>query len=252
MEATVESNDLKARSADCTLGIPRRFASAERPCPEQGIARALEHVEHTVARANVFPEAELTAGDKYSMKLSKRSGRVGHATEKPHDDGGVEDTVLCRQSNGIAVHDFDRDPRRVGALCSGRPGRGIRLDGQQAFDFRRVVLERAPITRADLDDPAAQPAEQAPPQLARDKVGAALLAAFQVPGKTRLPGPVERCRLSRVRWLPPFGDGSLYSGSSTIALPPPRRCGSAAASTRPPPRNSMPVAAPISAVVENP
>ena len=46
--------------------------------------------------------------------------------------------------------------------------------------------------------------------------------------------------------------GSIYSGSSTIALPPPRRCGSAAASTRPPPRNSMPVAAPISAVVENP
>jgi hypothetical protein len=42
-----------------------------------------------------------------------------------------------------------------------------------------------------------------------------------------------------------------YSGCSTIALPPPRRTGSAAASTRPSASSSMPVAAPISLVVEN-
>ena len=141
METTVESDDLKARFTDCTLGIPRRFASAERPCPEQGIARSLEHSERTVSGADVFPEAELTAGDKHSVELSKRSGRVGHATEKPHDDGGVDDAVLDRQSGGVAVHDVDRDPRRSGALCRGRPGRGIRLNSQQAFDFWRVVLE---------------------------------------------------------------------------------------------------------------
>ena len=150
METTVESDDLKARIADCTLGIPRRFASAERPGPEQRIARALEHVEHGVAGADVFPEVELTAGDKHSVELSKRSGRVGHATEKPHGDGGVEDAVLCRQSGGIAVHDGDRDPRCGGALRGGRPGRRIRLDGQQALDFRRVMLERAAVATASM------------------------------------------------------------------------------------------------------
>jgi len=199
VETTVESDDLKARIADCTLGIPRRFASAERPCPEQGIARALEHVEHAVARANVFPEAELTAGDKHSVKLSKRSGRVGHATEKPHDDGGVEDTVLCRQSSGIAVHDFDRDPRRGGALCSGRPGRGIRLDGQQAFDFRRVVLERAAVATADLDHSPEQSAERLTTELARDRVGPAQLSPLEVPREARLLRPVEGDRYVPLR-----------------------------------------------------
>jgi hypothetical protein len=171
VEATVDSDDLKARIADCTLGIARRFASAERPFPEQGIARSLEHSERAVAGADVFPEAELTAGDKHSVELSKRSGRVGHATEKPHDDGGVEDAVLCRQSGGIAVHDVDRDPRRSGALCRGRPGRWIRLDGQQAFDFRRVVLERAAVATADLDHPPAQSGEGLPTEFARDRIG---------------------------------------------------------------------------------
>src|SRR5204862_5828603 len=42
--------------------------------------------------------------------------------------------------------------------------------------------------------------------------------------------------------------GDWGSGFSTIALPPPRRTGSAAARTRPPDRNSIPVAAPISGV----
>ena len=40
-------------------------------------------------------------------------------------------------------------------------------------------------------------------------------------------------------------------GLTTIALPPPRRTGSAAASRRSPPRNSIPVAAPISAIELN-
>jgi len=54
-------------------------------------------------------------------------------------------------------------------------------------------------------------------------------------------------RSAGVRSLP----ATSYSGSSTIALPPPRRTGSAAASTRPSASSSMPVAAPISAVSEN-
>src|SRR5205823_12137600 len=46
--------------------------------------------------------------------------------------------------------------------------------------------------------------------------------------------------------------GSLYLvGLTTSALPPPRRTGSAAASVRLPRRNSMPVAAPISAGAPN-
>ena len=41
------------------------------------------------------------------------------------------------------------------------------------------------------------------------------------------------------------------AGLTTAAEPPPRRTGSAAATTRPSGRNSTPVAAPISAIVEN-
>src|SRR5215211_736788 len=49
----------------------------------------------------------------------------------------------------------------------------------------------------------------------------------------------------------PDGRGRRQSGSSTIALPPPRRVGSAAARTLSPPRNSSPVTAPISGVSVN-
>jgi hypothetical protein len=156
VETTVQLDDLKARIADRSLGIPRRFASAERARPEEGIARALEHLERAVVGANVFPEAELTATQKHSVELSKRSGRVRHATEKPHDNGGVEGAVLRRQSGCIAIHDVDRNPRRVSAPCGGRPRRGIRLDAQQEFYFRRVVLEGAAVATADLDHAPAQ------------------------------------------------------------------------------------------------
>src|SRR5436190_10713060 len=47
------------------------------------------------------------------------------------------------------------------------------------------------------------------------------------------------------------GIGVYGCGVTTIALPVPRRTGSAAASSFPPPRNSIPVAAPISDIVLN-
>jgi hypothetical protein len=199
VEPTVEGDDLEARIVDCTCSIPRRFAAAERACPEQGIARALEHLERAVAGANVFPEAELTAEDKHSVELSKRGARVGHATEKPHDDGGVEHAVLCRQRGGIAIHDVDRDPRRVGAPCGGRACRRVGLDGQQAFDCRRVVLERAAVATADLDHPSAQSAERLTTELARDRIGPAKLSPLEVSREARLLRPVEGDRYVLLR-----------------------------------------------------
>ena len=199
METTVEGDDLEARIVDCTCSIPRRFAAAERAFPEQGIARALEHLERAVAGANVFPEAELTAGGKHSVELSQRGAGVGHATEKPHDDGGVEHAVLCRQSGGIAMHDVDRGSSRDRALGSGRPSRGIRLDGQQAFDFRRVVLERAAVATADLDHPSAQSAERLTTELARDRIGPAKLSPLEVSREARLLRPVEGDRYVLLR-----------------------------------------------------
>jgi hypothetical protein len=199
VETTVQLDDLKARIADRSLGIPRRFASAERVRPEEGIARALEHLERAVVGANVFPEAELTAGHKHSVELSKRSGGVRDATEKPHDNGGVEGAVLRRQSGGITIHDVDRDPRHVGAPCGGRPGHGIRLDGQQTFDFRRVMLERAAVATADLDHPPSQSGERLATEPARDGVGPAQLSPLEVPREARLLRPVEGDRYVLLR-----------------------------------------------------
>ncbi len=199
METMVQLDDLKARIVDRSLGIARRFAAAERACPEQRIARALEHLERAIAGANVFPEAELTAGHEHSVELSKRSVRVGHATEKPHDDGSVEGAVLRRQSGGIPIHDVDRDPRCVGAPCRGHPSRGIGLDGQQTFDFRRVVLERAAVATADLDHPSAQSVEHLATELARNGVGPAQLTPLEVPREARLLLPVEGDRYVLLR-----------------------------------------------------
>lgn len=199
METTVEGDDLEARIVDCARSIPRRFAAAERACPEQGIARALEYLERAVAGANVFPEAELTAGYEHSVELSKCSRRVGQAAEKPHDNGGVEGAVLRRQSGGIAIHDVDLDPRRVGAPCGGRTSRRVGLDGQQMFDFRRVVLERAAVATADLDHPSAQSAERLTTELARDRIGPAKLSPLEVSREARLLRPVEGDRYVLLR-----------------------------------------------------
>jgi hypothetical protein len=199
VETTVQLVDLKARSADRSLGVPRRFASAERARPEEGIARALEQLERAVVGANVLPEAELTAGHEHSVELSKRSGRVRHATEKPHHNGSVKGAVVRRHSGGIAVHDVDRDPRRVGARCGGHPGRGIRLDGEHMLDFRGVVLERAAVAAADLDHPPAQSGERPPTKLPRDGIGPAQLSPLEVARETRLLRPVEGDRYVPLR-----------------------------------------------------
>lgn len=199
METTDQLDDPKARIADRSLGIPRRFASAEPARPEEGIARALEHLERAVVGANVFPEVELTAGHKHSVELSKRGGGVGHATEEPHDDGCIESAVFRRQSGGIAVHDVDRYRHRICTLCCGRPSRGIGLDGQHMLDFRRVVLERATVAAADLDHPPPQSGEHPPAKLARDGIGLAQLSPLEVPREAGLLRPVEGDRYVPLR-----------------------------------------------------
>jgi hypothetical protein len=183
--------EAKPGGFDCCFGIAGRLAAAERTRPEEGVERPLEPAERRVGGANVLPEAELAAGDQHSAELPKRGGGVGHATEEPHDDSGIERAVFRRQSGGIALHDVDRNPRRVCTLCRGGTGRGIRLDGQHVLDFRRVVLERAAVPAADLDHPPAQSGEHPPTKLARDGIGPAQLTPLEVPGETRLLRAVE-------------------------------------------------------------
>ena len=86
-------------------------------------------------------------------------------------------------------------------------------------------------------------------QLRRKQVPPAQLALMWV--SSQMPQSAERILESaRAHYLeePAAADRlSPVYGLTTIALPPPRRTGSAAASRRSPPRNSIPVAAPISA-----
>ena len=64
------------------------------------------------------------------------------------------------------------------------------------LDRRRVVLERAAVAATDLDHAPAQPREQPPSKLVRDRVGTTPLLPFEVAGEARLPRAVER-RLRR-------------------------------------------------------
>src|SRR5215204_3152929 len=97
MKAAVEPFDLKPRGLDCRFGVSRRLAPTERTGPEERVERVLDQPERRVLRANVLPEAKLTAGQEDSPQLGERGGRVGDAAENPHHNGGVERTVIRRQ-----------------------------------------------------------------------------------------------------------------------------------------------------------
>jgi hypothetical protein len=70
-------------------------------------------------------------------------------------------------------------------------------------DARRVVLEGPAVAAPDLEDSTPHPGKQAPTKLARDWIGTALLAAFEVAREAGLSSSVERWRLPRQKRLLP-------------------------------------------------
>lgn len=192
MKAVVERDELEPGCADDALGVASRLAATERLRPEERVGSALESMEEDVPRPDVLPEAELSAGSKDTPQLLKRCGRVGNAAEDPHQDRGIERSVLRGKHLREALDDLDRHARTSGPFFRFSACGRVGLDGEDAVHGRRIELERAPVTRADLDHPAAQPSEQPPPQLAGDEVGSALLAALEIPREARLLRSVER------------------------------------------------------------
>ena len=117
--------------------------------------------------------------------------RVGNGAEDPGEDGGVEGIVLGRQRLGNSRPDVNRNGRTPRALASGFARGRIRLDRKHAGDFRRVVLENAPVAAADLDHAAAEANKEPPAELAPNGVEQAELelAALEVPREARLLQP---------------------------------------------------------------
>ena len=108
MEPALDGDDPKACCADRSLGVPRRLAAAEGARPEERVHGALHRAERGVRRADVLPEAELTAGCQHTAQLVERAGGVRHRAEDAGDDGGVEGPVLGRKGLGDTVDDLDR------------------------------------------------------------------------------------------------------------------------------------------------
>jgi hypothetical protein len=198
VEASFEIVDLEASRADCRRRVARRYAAAEQAGPEQPIDHALKPAERCVLGANVLVEAELTAGSDDPVQLGERRGGLGDGAKDPHGDGGVECSIGRRQGLGSPVDDIDRHLRFTRPLRCDRSRRWVGLDGQDAFDLRRVQLERPSVAAADLDHPPAYAGEQSAAVLARPEIGLALLSPLEVAGEARLFRAVER-RLCRHR-----------------------------------------------------
>ena len=96
MEAALERHDLESRRSDRGRGVPRRLAAAECPRPEERVGGALQPSEHGVPRANVLPEAELTARFQDAPQFAERGGGVADAAENPHQHRRVERAVRRR------------------------------------------------------------------------------------------------------------------------------------------------------------
>ena len=155
-------------------------------------------------------------------------------------DGGR--SLLC----GYRIDVFDRDAQ-ISVLprsAAPTPTCFLRDDPERLERAVDAALEEA------LGAQAGQVYAVLGDQLRRKQVPPAQLALMWV--SSQMPRSAERILESaRAHYLqePEPSRRTRYgSGLTTIALPAPRRTGSAAASRPPPPRNSIPVAAPISAI----
>jgi hypothetical protein len=159
----VERDELELGCADGTLGVPGRFAATERLRPEERVDRALKPVEEGVPRPYVLPEAELAAGHQDAPQLLKRRGRVGDAAEDPITTAALKDSSPAGSASAKPSTTSIGPRRASGPFLRRYACRRVGLDGEDAVHGRRIELERAPVTGADFDDPAAQPFEQPPP-----------------------------------------------------------------------------------------
>jgi hypothetical protein len=172
-----------------------------------------------MGRADVLPEAELAAGHEDSAELAHGGAGIPNAAQEAHDDGGVEGSVLHRQSLGDTAHDLDRDRGRPRPLGGARPRRRVGLDCEHARHLHRVMLERASVAGADLDHTPAEPREQPAPELTGHEVRATLLTALEEAREARLLRAVQRgSSLSRWDHAPRLHEnGTVALGPIAIA-----------------------------------
>ena len=112
----VEGDELEPGCADGALGVAGGLAAAERLRPEERVGRALEPVEEGVARPDVLPEAELSAGHQDTPQLPQRRGRVGDAAEDPSPATSNDPSSAKRLRE--AFDDLDRHRRALGRSCA--------------------------------------------------------------------------------------------------------------------------------------
>jgi hypothetical protein len=214
VKAPVELDDVKARRADRSDRVARRPAATERARPEQLVDGALENAEHSMLGSDVFVKAKLTAGSQHAAELAQRKSGIADATQDPDGDPGIEATVLGGQRFGVSFRDIDAHCRVTRTLRRRRASRRIGLDGEHVLHCRRVVLEGAAVTAAELEHPPAQTCEQPAPVLALEGIGPSERAALEVPREARLLRAVER-RIRRRR--PTFRCGrSARRGSRPV------------------------------------
>ena len=105
-------------------------------------------------------EAQLAAGAQHAVQLRQRGRLVGHRAEHQARDRDVDRLVLRRKAIGGGVHDGHGDVCRSGGLDRLAAQIGLRLDGDDLADVRRVQAEVRARAGAELQHPAAQPAQQ--------------------------------------------------------------------------------------------
>src|SRR5829696_4236170 len=94
VKAALEALEAEPGSLNRRVGVPGRLAAPEGLRPEEPVEDALERPEQHVPRADVLPEAELSAFPQHPPELLEDDARVGDAAEDAHDDDGVEGSVV--------------------------------------------------------------------------------------------------------------------------------------------------------------
>jgi hypothetical protein len=176
--APLESED----AADSRLRAALDVAAAHQARPDE-VGSPLVAGEDSVATAHVLVEAQLAAGTQDPAEFGERRLHVGYRAQQPGDDDRVELPVGGGQVPGGAVDHPDRDGRGRGRLGRAVAQVRLRLDRHDLPHGRRVVREVQPVARADLDDPAGQPAEQFLPELTIAPLLPAGREPIEVPGE---------------------------------------------------------------------
>ena len=152
--------DLETGGLDGRPGVTVGVAAPDEGRPHGGVEHALHSRQPRRVRPDMLEEPQLSAGAEYAADLRQRRRHIGHGAEHEGGDRGVEGGVAGGQAVGDPVDDLDRD--------RGAPGGGLRqlaevgfgLDREDVGDPTRVAGEVEAVARADLYDPAREPAEE--------------------------------------------------------------------------------------------